>query len=626
MKSTLIRNVVISCGFLLIFLPVNAQELPESNIRSAANTQSGSAPATILDVAGDQAAQEQQPAADPAASGTAAADTAAADTTASQDAAIPEWEDINEQTAQGMSSSETADPSVASDRVTLDFKEADILNVLKILSYKAGINIVTTPDVVGNVTVRLVDVPWETALDVILKTYGYGYQRQGNIILVGKLESISKLQAEEVLQTEIINLKFLDAQDAEKIIIPLLSPRGKISVLYARGQKGWQFGTFKIGKTESSQELKRESDGGTKSETISIERTPSGDLVSKKADFNPSIKSKTLLITDTPASLDRIRNVILPQIDKKPKQVVIETRIMEVNRDKLKDIGIDYGTGTDGAEGNTLDSGNDVSTSSKDISTIAARNIASEFTPSLFGAKEGTTVFPGTEPYKAGLELIFKKLTGTQFQIILHALEEDAYTNTLSAPRVMTLDNQEASILVGFHTPILSSTVSAGSDSSGPTQTQNLDYYQEIGIRLNVVPQISDEGYINMIIHPSVTSTSSSVTATNVAGTGSSAIQTSVNYPVIDVREAQTQVLMKDGETVVLGGLLKDVKSTQTLGIPFLRKIPLLGKLFERETVDTAKIDLLIFISAHIVGDEESATEELAKLQGTFESYEAIKK
>jgi general secretion pathway protein D len=190
----------------------------------------------------------------------------------------------------------------------------------------------------------------------------------------------------------------------------------------------------------------------------------------------------------------------------------------------------------------------------------------------------------------------------------------------------MTLDNQEASILVGFHTPILSSTVSAGTDSTGPTQTQNLDYYQEIGIRLNVVPQISDEGYINMIIHPSVTSTSASVTATNVAGTGSSAIQTSVDYPIIDVREAQTQVLMKGGETVVLGGLLKDVKSKQVIGVPLLSKIPVIGQMFRRETVDTAKIDLLIFISAHVVGDDESSVEELAKLQQTFESFEAGKK
>jgi type IV pilus assembly protein PilQ len=99
----------------------------------------------------------------------------------------------------------------AADNVTLDFKEADIQNVLKIISFKSGVNIVTTPEVMGNVTMRLVDVPWETALDIILKTYGFGYQKQGNIILVTKLENIAKIQSEEPLRTEIVNLKFLDA-------------------------------------------------------------------------------------------------------------------------------------------------------------------------------------------------------------------------------------------------------------------------------------------------------------------------------------------------------------------------------------------------------------------------------
>ena len=510
----------------------------------------------------------------------------------------------------------------AAQNVTLDFKDADIQNVLKIISYKSGINIVTTPDVIGNVTIRLVDVPWDRALDVILKTYGFGSQRQGNIILVTKMENISKIQAEEPLQTEIINLKFLDAQDAEKILIPLLSPRGKISVLYARGQKGWKFGTFQIGKTESHRGMEKEAEGQTKSETISIERNAAGDLTSKKAEFEPSIKSKTLIITDTVSSLDKIRNIILPQIDKKPKQVLIEAKIMEVNVDKLKDIGLDWGTGSAGATATTPV---DVAINSKNTKTLAARNLGSALTPSIFGPKEDTTSFTGANPYSAGLELIFKKLTGDQFELILHALQEDVRTNTLSAPRILTLDNQEASILVGFHTPILSSTVSAGTTTEGSTQTQTLDYYQEIGIRLNVVPQVSEEGYINMIIHPSITSTSSNVIATNIAGAGTAnQFRSTVNYPVIDVREAQTQVLMKDGETIVLGGLLKDVKSKEIIGVPILSKLPYVGKLFQRETVDTAKVDLLIFINAHVLKEGELSNEEIAKLEEKMGKGEGV--
>jgi general secretion pathway protein D len=422
-------------------------------------------------------------------------------------------------------------------------------------------------------------------------------------------------------------LKFLDAADAQKILLPLLSPRGKISVLYARGQKGWKFGTFKIGREEAtSAALEREKSEVPTTQVAAIEKTATGEIVTRKAEFEPTAKSKTLVVTDTAAFLDRIRNFILPQIDKKPKQVLIEARIMEVNLNKLRDIGFDWGTGSAGASTYTTAPG-DIGLNVKNSKTLAGRNLASEFTPSAFGPLEGTTTFPGTYPYKAGLEILFKKLTGDQFEVILHALEEDASTNTLSAPRILTLDNQEASMLVGYHTPILTSTVTAGTTESGPTQTQTLDYYQEIGIRLNVVPQISEEGFVNMIIHPSVTTSTSHITATSVAGaSNATAITTTVDYPIIDVREAQTQLLMKDGETIVLGGLLKDVKTKETIGIPFLSKIPLLGNIFKREITDNDKVDLLIFITAHVLADEQLTPEEVAKMEGNLGKEKAAAK
>lgn len=512
---------------------------------------------------------------------------------------------------------EIKDSLSASENVTLDFKDADIHNVLKILAKKADVNIVTTPDVIGTVTIKLVDVPWTRAMDVILKSNGFGYQKQGNVILVTKLENMSKIQADEPLKTEIVNLKFLDAQDAQRILIPMLTSRGKISILYTRGQKGWKFGTFRIGKDQVAAAMQeREGEGAARTETVAISKSADGNAVASKVEYEPSIKSKTLIITDTDANIDHLLSHVLPQIDRMPKQVLIEARIMEVNRDKLKDIGFDYGTGENGATSSTLTSvAVDRNSSTGDSkSTLAANSLSSQALPSTFSPKS-SGINGLASNFNTGLNLLFKKLSGTQFEILAHALEEDVQANTLSAPRIVTLDNQEASMLVGYHTPILSSSVSAGSSTEGPTQTQTLDYYQEIGIRLNVVPQISEEGYINMIIHPSVTSSSSNVTATNVAGTGSSAIQTTINYPIIDVREAQTQILMRDGETIVIGGLLKDVTSKSVIGIPFLSKIPFLGALFRRDTIDTAKVDLLIFITAHVLTDEEFSAEEIGKLE-----------
>jgi type II secretory pathway component GspD/PulD (secretin) len=169
-------------------------------------------------------------------------------------------------------------------------------------------------------------------------------------------------------------------------------------------------------------------------------------------------------------------------------------------------------------------------------------------------------------------------------------------------------------MLVGYHTPILQSTVSAGTETTNATVTQTLDYYQEIGIRLNVVPQISEEGYINMIVHPSITSSSASVTATSTAG-GTTTTETKTEYPIIDVREAQTQVLLNDGETIVIGGLLKDVKTKTKVGIPFLVNLPWIGQFFGRDKDNVEKVDLLIFITARIIRDGDYSPEELAKLE-----------
>jgi len=498
----------------------------------------------------------------------------------------------------------------ASGNVTFDFKDADILNVLKIISYKSGVNIVTTPDVIGNVSVRLSDVPWEIALDVVLKTYGFGYQRQGNVILVTKIENVAKIAAEEPLQVEIITLKYLDAQDAQKVLIPLLSPRGKISVLYTRGQKGWQFGTFKIGKdTTSGAGLVKEAVGASKAEAVSYEKNAAGETVMKKAEFDPAVKSKMLVITDTASTLDRIRNVILPKVDIKPKQVLVETKFMEVNATKLKDLGVDWGLGT--------------TTNAESVAVSMPTAAGSTNTAGhLLGTTAGA-LLTSANPYTAGGEFVFQKLTGTQFEAIIHALENDVTTNTLSAPSILTLDNQEASMLVGYHTPILESTVSAGTETTSATVTQTLDYYQEIGIRLNVVPQISEEGYINMIVHPSITSSDSHVDATSTAG-GATTTSTITEYPIIDVREAQTQVLLNDGETIVIGGLLKDVKTKTRVGIPFLVNLPWIGKFFGRDHDNIEKIDLLIFITARIIREGDYSPEELAKLKKRLNQAEPV--
>jgi len=480
----------------------------------------------------------------------------------------------------------------ASDNVTLDFKEADIRNVLKIISYKAGINIVTTPEVIGNITIRLVDVPWEKALDVILKTYGFGYERQGNIITVAPVEKLTaqRKQEAELAQvqptvTEVFNLKYIDAQDAKKALEPQLSPRGKLTVLEMTGQAGWEFGSEELSKR------KRVTEGRVS-------------------------RSKTLIISDMPPILEKISE-ILKVIDVQPQQIMIEAKLIEVNHDKIRDLGFNWGTGTEGPTDlittRSLVDVYGVPTVNPVTGVLEEALVYKQVRtlPTIPLNSDGSKILGAQlNPASGVSELLFQKLTGTEFEAVIKALEDKSFANTLSAPHIMTLNNQEASILIGSKFPLIKSTVST---ETGTITGQSLDRYQDIGIQLNVAPQISGKDYINLIIHPAVSTYSQTVKAVSSTGV------TMAEYPIIVVREAETQILIKDGETVVIGGLMKDIKSNSRKGIPLLMDIPYLGAFFRRDYNTTTKVDLLVFLTARIVKEGEFTPEEIQRLEKSLE-------
>ncbi|MCF7872655.1 MAG: hypothetical protein K9L80_00395 [Candidatus Omnitrophica bacterium] len=461
----------------------------------------------------------------------------------------------------------------------LKFKDANIKTVIRSIAQKAyrdgrKVNITTSPDVEGIVTVNLEDLDWLTALEVVIRPYDYSYEWVGkNTVVVDTTEKITERekrdqtrQEVERPQMKVFNLKFIDANDAKKAVEPMLSPVGRVTVLEVSGQAGWEFGV---------DVTKRQRTGEAK-----------------------TAKTKVLMVSDLAKKIVEIENLI-NLIDKKPKQVLIKARIMEVSEDLLDDFGFQWFTGESPGEPINIGSG----TGTGSIDPFPTDLDPSVFNPSTIGL-----------PTSAGLEFAFKKITGTNLEAILHAVKDDVYTNTLSAPTIMTLDNQEASILIGEKYPIVSTEVSTETNT---VTGGSLDYYQDIGIQLNVVPQVSgeNEDFVNMIIHPAVTSLGGTITI-------SSADADLVSYPRINTREAETQVLMKDGETLVIGGLLKDVKSKEEIGVPFLSKIPILGWLFKRQTNDTEKIDLLIFITAHILEPGEINSIELIESKNVTDKFE----
>ncbi len=459
----------------------------------------------------------------------------------------------------------------------LKFKDANIKTVIRSIAAKAyrdgkKINIAISPDVQGTATVDLADIDWLTALEVVIRPYDYGYEWVGkNTIVVDAIEKITEREKRDQARreverprTKVFNLKFIDANDAKKSIEPLLSSVGRATVLEITGQAGWEFGTD-ITKRQRTGE-KRDA------------------------------KTKVLIVSDIAKTLAEIEGLV-NLIDTMPKQVLIKARVMEVSENLLDDFGFQWFTGSE--PGSAINIGSGEGTGS--INPF-------EQTPSVFSPST-TSLTPAS-----GLEFAFKKMTGTDLEAILHAVKDDAYTNTLSAPTILTLDNQEASILVGEKYPIVTTEVST---ETNRVTGGSLDYYQDIGIQLNVVPQVSGENsdFINMIIHPAVTSLGTNV---NISTAEDKNI---ASYPRINTREAETQVLMKDGETIIIGGLLKDVKSEEEIGVPFLSKIPILGWLFKRKTEDTEKIDLLIFITAYIIEPGEINSIELIQSENVTSKF-----
>ncbi|MCM8779947.1 MAG: hypothetical protein NC914_02225 [Candidatus Omnitrophica bacterium] len=444
------------------------------------------------------------------------------------------------------------------------FKDADIRIVLQAIAQKASregkkVNIIIAPEVQGIVSLDLEGVDWDTALNVVLKTSGYSQIRLKDVIMVATFEKIKEMEAQgqDRSETRVFKLKYIDANDAKKAVLPLLSGSGKASVLDITGQTGWTFATTGAGGADVGR----------------------GTLT----------RSNILVVSDTLKKLDEISS-FLSEIDVMSKQIIIKTRIMEVNRDWIRDFGFQWGTGTTGAEVADPMQPQPFKTG---ISQMAVHSFAPQ-----------SAILPDGWNYNnTGIKLLYKKISGTEFEVIMHALEGDSRTNTLSAPVILTLNNQEANILVGTKYPIINTNVSTETNT---VVGGSLEEYKDIGITLRVLPQVwgENEEYINMVIHPAVSTISDFAEVTQ--GTN-----TLVKYPVIDSREAETQVVVKDGETIVIGGLLSDIKTKEDVGVPWLKDIPLLGIFFKRHTYKKDKVDLLIFMTAKIVRPGEIIPQEI---------------
>lgn len=406
-------------------------------------------------------------------------------------------------------------------RISLDFQQADISNVLRLIAEVSGFNIVVGEGVKSKVTMKLVSVPWDQALDMILKMNGLGKIRQGNILWVDSLSNIARQEDEEAR-----------AKDA-KIKAEELVDR----VFYVRNLQ--------------AQEL----------------MTALRQNLSTRGVMQISQGTNALVVRDTESKMNVLKQLI-DGLDLAVPQVQIEARIVQADTTYSRSLGVQWGV-------QNLNQGQSFGVANFKSGTAGPFGAqASDFLVNLPATVGGLVSTPG-----AGFT--FGKADGAMLDVRLSAGELLGLSKVIAAPKVTTLDKREAKISQGESIPFQTTSLQG-------TQTTFVD----ANLELNVTPQITsrDPKEIGKQILMRVRATRNAVGArSNPAG------------PSIDRREANTQVIIRDGETMVIGGVFIDTQNNNVAGVPYLSRIPVLGWLFKQKTESVAKQELLIFLTPSIV-------------------------
>jgi len=406
-------------------------------------------------------------------------------------------------------------------RISLDFQQADISNVLRLIAEVSGFNMVVGEGVKSKVTMKLVSVPWDQALDMILKMNGLGKIRQGNILWIDTLANIAKQQNEEA-----------QAQDAKVKAAPLVD-----RVFYIRNLQ--------------AQEL----------------MTSLRTYLSPRGLMQMSQGSNALVVRDTEIQVGVIKQLI-DGLDLEVPQVQIEARIVQADTTYSRSLGVQWGV----QNVNLLSGGAVANFKSGTTGAFGAQT--SNFLVNLPATVGGLTSTPG-------VGFTIGKTDGALLDMRLSAGELLGLSKVIAAPKVTTLDKREAKISQGESIPFQTTSLQG-------TQTTFVD----ANLELNVTPQITsrDPKEVGKQIMMKVRATRNAVGArSNPAG------------PSIDRREANTQVIIRDGETMVIGGVFIDSQNNSVIGIPYLSRVPVLGWLFKQKTEAVAKQELLIFLTPSIV-------------------------
>jgi type IV pilus assembly protein PilQ len=447
-------------------------------------------------------------------------------------------------------------PVYTGERLTLNFQDIDTRAVLQLLADASGQNIVVSDSVSGNVTLRLQNVPWDQALDIVLKTKGLDKRRDGNVIIVAPQAELATREKAD-----------LAARKDVSELAPLRSEY--LQVNYAKAQ-----------------------------DMAALIKSQNNSLLSSRGNVAVDERTNTLLLLDTADKLADIRRLVAT-LDIPVRQVLIESRIVIVNNDYERQLGAIFGITAFHQNGNSLynTTGKAAGIDTQANTFITGQNainnaINAGTTPvplSTYGIPAATNRYnvnlPVTSP--AGSIALGLVANNVLVDLELSAAQAETQANIISSPRVITANQKEATIEQGIEIPYQQSA------SSGATTIQ----FKKAVLSLKVTPQITPDNRIILDLDVRDDSVGTIVVASG-----------GVNVPTINTREISTQVLVNDGQTVVLGGILQTTQREDDTKVPFLGDIPILGHLFKSTDHKDDKDELMIFITPKIVREGVNVT------------------
>lgn len=524
---------------------------------------------------------------------------------------------------------EVSPSEVFAQKISLDLRNIDIIDALKYLTTKTGMNIIFTKNVSGRVSLMVENVLIKDVFDVMLRSNGLAYMQQGNICNVmteAEYKAFYGSNFYDMRQVKLMRLKYAIPEQAFSLLDALKSEIGRVLVEPESGN------VLIMDTPERIQRMQNTLEEFEKANTVrvftlqyakakEVEDILKTQLDSKKVGFVKADERNNQLIVQTLSERMQEIEALIRRLDRQTKEVIIDTKIVKIKLTDQLDSGFEWEGIFQAAKNHGVNYLGSIPFSVIQKSTDAWQT-RDKFLETTMSGGIGAYPFSGTTSDFASST---KKVLGEEmhygivqdkrdFDIFLKYLQTLGKTRILSNPKLAVVNNQEAKIHIGERQAYTTSTTTAGQTTS--TISEEVTFV-DVGIQLALTAVINDDGYITLKVKPEVSSVTSSLTT-----------PTGNKIPIIDTSLTETTVMMKDNTTLIVGGLRKEEKTISSEGVPLLSKIPLIGFIFSSKTGKTDRTELLVMLTPHIIsGDELSTGNERAfgdKPGKEYRGYESI--